>query len=431
MPRRRSTLKHLHVIGAGMAGLAAATAAAATGGSVTLWEAAPQAGGRCRSFEDARLGRTIDNGNHLILSGNRATVAYLDRIGGRAHCHEIAPAAYPFVDLASGERWTLRPGRGPVPWWLANPSRRPPGTRLAELGRGLGLLWAGRDRPAATVVGTGTGFDRFWDPLVTAVMNTAPDRAAAHLMRPVLMETFVRGEHACRPLIASASLDAALVAPALALLRRRGAAIRLGARVDGVAFGDRLVTALRVGGEAVPVTANEGVVLATPPWVTAELVAGLTPPDAYSPIVNAHFRMPDGHTAAPELVGLVGGAAQWLFRRPGLASVTVSAADDLVDLPAGELARRFWPEVCRALALGEAPLPAFRIIKEKRATPRQTPAAAAARWPTRTAWRNFALAGDWVDTGLPATIESAVRSGERALALLRRTALADPPARTA
>ena len=426
-------MRRLHVVGAGIAGLAAATAAATRGVRVTLWEAAPQAGGRCRSIDDARLGRRIDNGNHLVLSGNRATAAYLDRIGGRAEMHEIAPAAFPFLDLASGERWTLRPGRGPVPLWLADPARRPPGTRLGELGRGLGLLWARRGRAAGAVLGAGAGFERFWDPLVTAVLNTDPAEASAQLMRPVLLETFARGEPACRPVIARRGLDDALVAPALRQLHERGAELRFSARVDGVELAAGAPSALHVAGERLDLGPFDGVILATPPWVTAGLVPDHTPPADYSPIVNAHFALDDGAgSAPPALIGLVGGTAQWIFRRPGLASVTVSAADELVDRPADELARRLWPEVRRALGLGDAALPGFRVIKEKRATPRQTPAAAARRWPTRTRWRRLALAGDWVDTGLPATIESAVRSGEAAVRSFRRDAAPeDTTARTA
>jgi squalene-associated FAD-dependent desaturase len=413
-------MSRVHVVGAGMAGLAAATAAVARGLAVTVWEAAPRAGGRCRSFDDPQLGRRIDNGNHLVLSGNHATRAYLDRIGGAGEMHEIAPAAFPFVDLASGERWTLRPGRGPVPLWLADPARRPPGTRLGELGRGVGLLWPGRRRAAGAVLGDGPGFARFWDPLVTAVLNTDPAEAAAHLMRPVLLETFARGEPACRPLIARHALDDALVAPALRHLERHGAELRLATRVDGLELADDAPRALHAQGERIDLTRDDGLVLATPSRVTAKLLPGYRVAWAESPIVNAHFALADDGAGPdePTVVGLVGSRAQWIFRRPGLASVTVSAAEALVDRPADELARLFWPEVCTALELGAAPLPAFRIVKEKRATPRQTPAAAAARWPARTRWRGLALAGDWIDTGLPATIESAVRSGEAAVRII-------------
>ncbi len=427
-------MRRVHVVGAGIAGLAAATTAVASGWRVSVWEAAPGAGGRCRSFDDARLGRRIDNGNHLVLSGNRATAAYLDRIGGRDRMHEVVPAAFPFVDLATGERWSLRLGRGPVPWWLADARRRPPGTRLGELGRGLGLLWAGRERTAGTVLGAGAGVDRFWEPLVTAVLNTPPEEAAAQLMRPVLLETFARGEHACRPLIARIGLDDALVAPALRRLAADGAELRLGRRVDGLDLGEGAVRGLHAAGERIDLAAGDAVVLATPPWITAALLPGYTAPTDYSPILNAHFALDDAAARAtpPSLVGLVGGHAQWIFRRPGLASVTVSAADALIDRSADDLARLFWPEVRTALGLGARELPPFRIVKEKRATPRQTPAAAARRWSTRTPWRRLALAGDWLDTGLPATIESAVRSGDAAMrALGRGVATNEMPARTA
>ena len=110
----------------------------------------------------------------------------------------------------------------------------------------------------------------------------------------------------------------------------------------------------------------------------------------------------------------MGGTCQWLFVRGDIASVTVSAADALADQPSAAIAGRFWADVTRALGLGDAPLPPHRIVKEKRATFAQTPEEVARRPGTRTAWRNLCLAGDWTDTGLPATIEGAVRSGRAA-----------------
>src|SRR5438270_6676191 len=99
----------VHVVGAGLAGLAAAVALADAGRRVILYEAAPHAGGRCRSYFDAELGCRIDNGNHLLLAGNRAALDYLERIGALGSLEGPPEAVFPFVDAASGECWTVRP----------------------------------------------------------------------------------------------------------------------------------------------------------------------------------------------------------------------------------------------------------------------------------------------------------------------------------
>jgi predicted NAD/FAD-dependent oxidoreductase len=106
--------------------------------------------------------------------------------------------------------------------------------------------------------------------------------------------------------------------------------------------------------------------------------------------------------------------AQWLFLRGEIASVTISAAEEHVDTPAEALAPRIWADVARALDRPDAPMPPVRIVKEKRATFAQTPESLDLRPGAPTFYRNLFLAGDWTDTGLPATIEGAVRSGLRA-----------------
>jgi len=172
---------------------------------------AGQAGGRCRSYHDAALDRRIDNGNHLLLSGNHAAMAYLREIGADDSLTGPARAVFPFVDLQTGERWTLRPSAGLVPWWVLSPSRRVPGTRLADYLRGLRVLTADPDATVADTVDPESPlFRRFWEPLAAAALNTDAREGAARLLAPVLRETFGRGEAACRPRIAADGLSESL-----------------------------------------------------------------------------------------------------------------------------------------------------------------------------------------------------------------------------
>jgi hypothetical protein len=151
-------------------------------------------------------------------------------------------------------------------------------------------------------------------------------------------------------------------------------------------------------------------VLAVPAAVAARLVPGLIVPDRYEPIVNAHFRCAVGD-AAPFFIGIVGGTAEWVFRKRGILSVTVSAAGRLIDTPAEELAATLWRDAAAAYGLPADPAPAGRIIKERRATFRASPEQLRRRPGPALPWANLLLAGDYTDTDWPATIEGAIRSG--------------------
>lgn len=403
----------IHVVGAGLAGLAAAWRLAEDGFAVTLYEAAPQAGGRCRSFHDERLDRVIDNGGHVLLGANRAALAFLAATGGIAAMRETAPAAIPFRDLATGEDWTLRPNAGPLPWWIFRRGRRVPGSRAGDYLALRALLSAGDDAVIAGCLDMNSRVGRaLWEPLAVAVMNARPEEAAARPFAAMLRASFGRGEAGCRPWIARAGLSAAFVDPALARLGARGGAFRPGWRLARIEADRESVRALRFDEERVALD-GAPVILAVPPQVARDLLPGLRTPEGANAIVNAHFRA-DSALALPggqPLLGLVGGTAQWLIARDDVVSVTVSAADALVDRPADELLATLWADVARALGMPRAPTPPGRLIKERRATFAQTPANEARRPPTRTRWRNLFLAGDWTATGLPATIEGAIRSG--------------------
>jgi len=404
----------VHIVGAGLAGLAAAIRLAGAGRDVTVHEASPQAGGRCRSYLDSELGCRIDNGNHLLLSGNRAALGYLERIGAAASLSGPAVPRFDFCDLVNGERWTLAPGSGRLPWWIFSPRRRVPGSSAADYLRASSLAWSRPDDTVPMRLDTGTPlFRRLWQPFAVAALNTEIESASARLLWRVIVESFGAGGGALRPLVPREGLSESFIDPALAYLAGRGATLRFGARLRSLTLAEGMLAALDFEGGAIALTPDDAVILAVPAPIAARLLPGLAAPSEFRAIVNAHYRV-TVPADQPLFIGLVGGTAEWVFRKEGVLSVTVSAADRLVDEPAEQLAALLWRDVARAYRLDAATLPPWRIVKEKRATFAATPETLRRRPGARTQWRNLFLAGDWTATGLPATIEGAIRSGETA-----------------
>jgi squalene-associated FAD-dependent desaturase len=409
----------VYVVGAGLAGLSAAVRLAGRGVGVTVLEAAGQAGGRCRSFFDATLGVTIDNGNHLVLSGNHATHDYLRTIGSGDRLAGPNQAAFDFCDVLSGARWRVRPNPGPIGWWVLSEKRRVPGTKAADyLALATLALPQGARTLGAAVKSEGALWDRLIEPLMLAALNTDPKTASAELAAAVVRETLALGGRAYAPRIADPTLEAAFVAPALAWLETHGGDVRFGTRIEAIEQDGARVGALRTDAEAIAVTETDAVVLATPAWITPTLLPGVPAPDDFRAIVNAHFKAatPPG---APRMVGVIGGEAQWVFGFADRISVTVSGADAMADRPREAIAAALWADVAKVYGLS-SDLPPARIVKERRATFAATPEQVAKRPQARTRWRNLALAGDWTDTGLPATIEGAIRSGHRAAEIILR-----------
>jgi hydroxysqualene dehydroxylase len=407
----------VHVIGAGVAGLSAAVRLAEAGLEVIVHEAAQAAGGRCRSFYDQALGLLIDNGNHLLLSGNHTALDYLGRIGSLDGLSGPGAALFDFADLGSGERWRLSLNEGRVPWWLLDRNRRAPGTSFREYLAPLPMLVRA---PAVNTVGqamkcAGPLYERLWRPLLLAGLNTDPQEGSAALAAALMRETLGAGGRACHPLIAGRGLSRTFIDPALAYLAKRNGAIRYSDRLREIRFAGGRAVALEFETRSVRLDDDAAAVIAVPPLAARELIPGLEAPDEFRAIVNAHFRI-DPPPGQPAILGVVNGFIEWLFAYPDRLSVTISNADRLIDRPRDELAAWIWRE---AAALSGLPpeLPPWRIVKEKRATFASTPAQNARRPPSQTRWENVALAGDWIQTGLPATIEGAVRSGYKAASI--------------
>lgn len=405
-------IRHSHVIGAGLAGLSAAMALTEAGVAVTVHEAGPAAGGRCRSYFDRELGVRLDNGNHLLLSGNRDAFAYLDRVGARDTMAGPSDPVFPFMDVSTGERWTVRLNRGRVPWWVLSPNRRVPGARLRDFWPATRLSHAGPDATVAECLPQGELYRRLLEPLAIAALNTPPATASARLMGAVMDESLSQGGAACIPAYPKIGLSESFIDPAVAWLEAQGAAVRLGSRIAALGFAAGRVTAI----DDLPVGNDEAVILATPAPVAAALMPGLTAPDRFEAILNVHF-LYDADPGEAGFTGLLGGAAEWVFVKPGVVSTTISAGNARIDLPSEALAQQVWQDICELFSVTEQ-MPRFRVVREKRATFAATPEQDRRRPASRTAVSNLVLAGDWTATGLPATIEGAIRSGRSAASLI-------------
>ncbi|MBL8697469.1 MAG: FAD-dependent oxidoreductase [Alphaproteobacteria bacterium] len=395
----------LHVVGAGLAGLAAALEAVALGLRVVVHEAAALAGGRCRSWHDPTLDATIDNGAHVIVGANTHVERHLAAIGSAGSLAWLDDGIA-LLDLDTG---LFHRHAGPRDLLAAH--------LTADGARGLlallRLLAARDDATIGARLDAASTLTRtLWVPLATAVMNLDPQAASAGPFARTLRRTLLRGARAMRIGVARTSLAASFVDPAVTRLREAGTELRFGARLRAIEVSGDAPAALHFADARIALDAEDAVILALPPWELAHLLPELAPPHDTAAIVNLHARLgAGGDVASPALLGLLGGEVEWIMRRGDQVCATVSAADRLIGEDPDVLARRLWRDVARALGTAAAPVPPLRLVKERRATPAQTPDFERLRPGVATPLRRVLLAGDWVVPGLPCTIDSALSAG--------------------
>lgn len=418
-------MSRVHIIGAGLSGLAAAVRLIERDVQVTIYDSAGHAGGRCRTFYDKHLEREIDNGNHLIMSGNKAALNYLKVIGAEDPLTGPPFATYPFVDVKSGQRWTVRINEGPIPFWVFDKQWRVPDTNVMDYIKAGGIAFAGPDKTVADITDQKSVlYKRFWEPLTLAVLNTTPARGQAKLLWRVIRETFLLGGQASIPLTAKTGLGHAFIDPAIKFIEGHGGVVRLGARLRKVLFEGGEVTALNFSDETIALEEGDQVIFAIPPTRLKQLLPNIDPPEDDASILNIHYRLsakvPTKTLGEGPFIGMISSDGQWAFVRDDVISLTTSASDALGtdDVPNDDIVLKIWRETQNALDLGDTDYERVRVIREKRATPDQSPAGAAKRLKAETAWRNLFLAGDHTDTGIPATIEGSIRSGNKAADLV-------------
>ncbi|MGL4556436.1 MAG: hydroxysqualene dehydroxylase, partial [Afipia sp.] len=280
-----------HIIGAGVSGLSAGVRLANAGFEVHVHEATQQAGGRCRSYYDGATDMVIDNGNHLLLSGNLHARSYALSIGSEDGLVGPERAQFDFVDLKAGKRWQLDLGNGRIPTWVFDKSRRVPDTTVGDYLALAPLAWAGNGALIGnTIKCEGKLYERLVHPLMLAALNVDPPDGSAGLAGAIVRETLLAGGQSCRPLIAREGLSTVLVDPAIKLIREKGGTVNLGHELRQVLMAGESISMLEFVDDTIAVAPRDVVVLAVPPRSASSILPGLKAPTKFRAIVNAHFR---------------------------------------------------------------------------------------------------------------------------------------------
>lgn len=410
----------VHVIGAGIAGLASAARLARAGVAVALYEQGRVAGGRCRSYFDSRFDRPLDIGIHLTFTRSRHFRAFLGDVGAGEALVGPTSSYCRFVDVVGGHDWTLRPNAGPLPWWLMVPGRSPPQKGLGDLVALARLALAdGASTVGACISADRPSYRSLWEPITVACLNTPPARASAQLLWQFIQDGVRHGATLYHQRFPRGSLSESFIDPALAALRARGAPIQFRARARRLEFsGDRLA-AVCFADRRIAIGPADAAILALPPHAAARLVPDLDVPRQSSAIVTVHYSLDPPAPPAPELTCVIDGRSFWLLARDRIATATIGAADDTLHEPPAALAQRLWAAAAPVLGRDGRALPPHRVLKFRHGTYAHTPTDVARRPSTRTRWPNLFLAGDWIATDLPATVDSAALSGHLAATAAR------------
>ena len=238
----------------------------------------------------------------------------------------------------------------------------------------------------------------------------------------MLSKTILKGAKNSSPMLPKTDLTAALIEPAIKYLNAKNSILQYSMRLQSIEKRGSYVNTLKFKQKLIKLNQKDIVILALPPNEISALLPEITVPTKTNPILNIHYKIEESvelPNGSP-FMGIIGGKAEWIFRNGDIYSVTISDAVDLLKKSNNEIAQAIWQEVCKVLQLGNTKQPACRVIREMRATFSQTPQQNHLRPDSQTSYRNLFLAGDWIKTGLPATIESAVISGQKVAKVINK-----------
>lgn len=423
--------KPVIIIGGGWAGISAAIHLTQSGQPVTLIEAAEQLGGRARMvmFDDL----PVDNGQHIALGAYRHLLKLLDIIGLD---ESLVFSRLPLSLNITGNDTTvkLNTPRLPAPLHLLATFLKADGLDTADkfklIINGLRLMGVATHQDmTVTELLLATGqpgrvIHYLWSPLCIAALNTCPDIASARVFQRVLKDTFMRQRADSDLLLPRHDMGRVFPQPAQTWLTRHGASILTRQRVTGLACNDHGICGVNTSRQTI---AASRVILAANPWTAAQLIEDIhilqplhrqLTAFRYEPIITVFLKYKRAVLLDPPMQGLVDTTTQWVFDRritnhSKVLAAVISASGNHATMTKDELTQAIVHDIKAHTPLQDDPVDSM-VVRERRATFSATPATESIRPGNITGLPGLVLAGDYTQTGYPATLEGAVISGKSA-----------------
>lgn len=416
-------MKKCLVLGGGFAGLTSAVYLSKAGFKVEVLEASPKLGGRAYSFKDPESGTEIDNGQHILMGCYSYTLGFLREIHSIEKLKQQKSLAINFL-AEEGKSFGLVAAGLPYPLSLLsaliNYGALTFGDKLTLMKFFLKLPFiTPKDVKDISVLewleseGQGENLRKaFWDFLSVSALNIGPSKASAELFLNVLKQVFLHGNMAAAVILPGGGLSELYCVNAKKYIEDRGGVIRLSEKAEELIVENNVLTGVRTGNG---VTGDyDFVISALPLHALEKILPGgdyfKKPPLKYSAILSVHLWTAKNDIPA-SFFGLIGSPVHWLFNNGTHLTTVISDADKYMDLTGEEIFELICEELERYTVMKKDEIKSYKVIKEKRATYVPSPDLEGKRPGARTGIKNLFLAGDWVETGLPSTIESAVKSG--------------------
>jgi squalene-associated FAD-dependent desaturase len=428
-------MKKVIIVGGGFAGLSAAVFLSNKNYQVELIEASPKLGGRAYSYYDNSLNDVVDNAQHIMMGCYNETLN--------------------FIKLINAEKNLIFQDRLEIAFVNKEKRLIPLSSTLLPypLGLLLGLLqydalsFANRIKVILFMVKvyftneeslgdksieswlkengqTGNINKALWEIIVVGALNTTPAKASAKIFVKILKQIFFKGNFSSTIILPKTGLSEMYCEPSKQFIESKNGKINLSEQVTQLQVSNNKITTVIT--DKRKISEFDYVIFTIPPYALKringiEAILDNTSADLeYSSILTFHIRLKD-NPLEKNFYGLIGSPLHWVFNHGKYITTVISDADDLIDKSKEELFELVWKEIEKYFGLQRDTVQNYQILKEKRATFIPNESALKNRPSTKTKLENIFLAGDWIETGLPATIESAVISGKMASDLLIKT----------